>query len=819
MKLVAVILLFCGSAMGQNLLRNSSFEAGELKGWSWSGNYLNNVVPFGFTNLASYHGTNCMRLGNTKVLGNQLMSSEPIELPAGTYNLSFYALRQSGSSSYNLIRAHVVDKKSGVDVHNVGSYINSGSWTRYNTGTFTTASNSTYNVLLYGHCVTSGSCDETNEWFLLDAVQLEATSLTDYALRGTLEIGANLNRNVPGHVWYDGQTPSIPLRVWNDGATAATSIRYRVFDHYNAQLISGAISHTATAGPSTNVLNYNPGKRGAFRVQYWLDGVPNSGGEVGFVVVPEPVTLANRTNGYFGTHTYPSAWSLGTAQRLGFHWNRDFYRGRWNLAEPVEGTFEFYTNETALVRTYEIEPLFMLGMSTVSIPAFGQIPSGPGTGWPITAKWSNFVANAVLNNSNYVQFYEVWNEQANHNENEFTNVAVTAAAAIRANQPSAVIVSPADFYYTAVSNAIYFSGTTNWMDIWSSHNYPSAETPLEAAYAAYFGRVAWNTETGMRNDNWRKDVLWEDLTANDPSPTYSPYYGGAYGRDHVYRDTYVAYNILATFGAGMVKHFYYDGRSTGGADFMIPYSYVDYDQTTKPGGAMQAWVHWVAEGATHTGNANLASCLFSTWTWSRSNQVWFACFPTNCVDLTGDNYARNTSPKIFVSTSEQTVTFYDLYGNAISGAATTFGRNPIFIAGASGMSSNTLRASLTIYATNDTAAPQLAWSSFPTGGETNTFRFRWYAVDDTSIDTRTTVTNDAVRYQYSINGGAYSSVTNWASATVSTTNLSLFTVRATDPAGNVSYLYWPDQVTTVTLGGSGSGTITIGGSGGTITIR
>jgi len=803
-----LLLLWLGlPAWGANLLKNSSFESGDLSGWSYGGGFGVNVIPLYYTNLAAFHGSNCVRLENSKSNQNQVLASQPVQVEAGDHVISYYArLEVAGAPSP--LDINIYDTKTGQYLLNAGGYVSTTSWVRYG-GLFNMTNRSTVYVQVVPHWNTSYSGDTPGVYLYLDAFQLETTSTNAYAPQSPVEIGVNLNRGVAGHIWQDGGTIALPLLVWNDTANSSNlNVSYRVWDHYNALAGSNIISHVATAGRSTNLISVNPGQRGGFRVQIWTTNAPYSLSEYNAALVPTPVVLGNRTNGHFGTTTHHSAWSLENASRLGFHWNRLFSAsslGRWAIAEPNEGEFHDDTNGMRLHRTWDIEPVLQIGWQTGSdtVPAFGVWGSNPGIGYPQPTYWSNWVYHIVKTYSNYTKYYGLWNEDANLLERGFTNVAIFARGAISAVDPNAVMVAPDEFYYTSISNAIVATGTTNWLDIWSAHNYPenTHAAPTTAAYAAYFQRDWWNTETGFRINNYRRDFLYEDLYGfGGDKPT-----AGGFARDHPYKDPFNAYSKVGSISQGAKAHFYYDQRATGGYNFAIAYSIMDFDQTARSGAAMHGWINWCMDGndTVTTGAATgIPACLQYLFGWSRSNQVWFCAFPTNSIDFYSVLANVPLSPKIWSQSSDATVTFYDLYGNTLPNTGTKFGRGPLFIAGASGMASNTLRAALTFYTTNDSVAPKLSFTSFPTGGETNNFRFRWFGIDDAALDTLDVVnTTNAIRYQYQVNSGAWSILTNYPSVNVSTTNLTSFVVAATDPEGNWSTNTWPFSIASPASGG------------------
>lgn len=794
MKWVLIFVTMSASA-ATNLLENSSFEAGDLRGWSrgaYSTYTASPEYPFHTTNLYVQHGARSIRIptGGTE---QWTMVSRMYRLKPNTqYTLSCYVKGQyTVSAFYTEFNLMMMNSRSGLDTHHTIHVPANTNYNRYSM-TFTTTNivdQCTYQVQIS----LRSQANPIGHFLHVDAVQLEeAASATAFAPMTPVEIGTMVDRTTPAHIYYPDEAAKVYLAAFNNTAQSSNlTVNWAVYDWWNVLKASGTKPITSLANTTTvDSVTFTPtGKtNGWYRFVGWVNGVEESLTEATFAVLPRPITISDRTNGMFGVEVYPSDWFLAGAQRLGFRWARNlsvFHWSRWTTVQPATNDWFLFTNTVAKYRTYDLEPLANIGngQSLTGIPAWAMDASRAN--FPSNILWSNFCVRVVGDYKPFIRYWEVWNEAGE--VGEYTNVLKWASGAIRLADSNAVIVAPAHAYFAAVSNVVGIVGT-NHFNIWSTHLYPTTEIPGENSLDSIgilgttnamrtWGYPGWNTETGFRSDTAHELALWEE---NLFTPSISPA-GGGYNRHRAFRVHGQVRNMLGTMIGPITKYFYYDGRNTGGHNGYIAYSVFDYDNTIGPMGVALASIINLREGGTNGENASLGA-LVDSYTWARSNQVYFALFPTNV-------YSFGASDKLAVSSSDSNTIFYDIEGNPSTGT-TLFGRDYVIVKGASGVSSNTLATSLTIWKTNDIAAPNLSITTWPTSyPPPERYTYRWTAVDDTVIDTRDVSSTNAIQYSYQLVGfdSGYSGWTNrsWVTYT-NQGSPSAFNVRAKDASGNTT---------------------------------
>lgn len=797
MKPTLAILMVCASAFGANLLENSSFEAGDLRGWSYKAYgdpFAAPPEPLYFTNLFPYHGYKSFTMTTEGGKKNTLVSRLYRLTPGQQYTVSLYAKGQySGSPFFASTILTVQNSRFGMDSYTTNYLPSSTNFERL--GLTFTATNIEGQCTYIIQATCAGDSNPAGNFLHLDAFQLETgASATAYAPISPVEVGCLVDRATPAHVYHPDEASKVYLSAFNNTANASNVVvNWKLFDWWNSNKLSGTKTISAVANTSTvdSVTFTMTGKtNGWYRFLGWVSNSVDSQAEATLAILPAPIAISHRTNGMFGVESFPAAWYLAAEKRLGFNWTRNlsvFPWGRWNYAEPTLDTFVEWTNLVALNRTYDLEPLGQIGngQGLTGIPAYAANPSEDG--WPSNVLWSNFCFRVVSDYKPYVRYWEVWNENGWYSSGYYTNVLTYGGAAIRAADSDAVVVAPAEAYFLEVSNVVRVLGD-NCLDIWSSHMYPQAE--LETATSSigidgtcramdHFSKAGWNTETGYRSDTAHELALWEE---NLFTPSLSPL-GGGYARQRSFRVGGQIRNLYGTLVGPVDKYFYYDARNTGGHDGYIAFSIFDYDNNIGPMGAVVSSAINLREGGTSLGEFGVASLssLVNAWTWTRSNQVYFALFPTNI-------YTTNVADTLTVSSSDGGTIIYDLLSNPQTGTV-RFGREHVVVCGGVGVSSNTLAASLTIAAAADLTPPNFSFSTWPTATSPTRFTLRWTSMDDASLDTRDISNTSAIQYSYRLIGldSDYSGFTNQSWVTYTTLNPSTeytFTVIARDAAGN-----------------------------------
>jgi hypothetical protein len=223
--------------------------------------------------------------------------------------------------------------------------------------------------------------EQAEYYILVDALELNTIS-NAYAPAQPLELGLAC----PGHqsnLFLD-QTPVVTVRLYNDGTEGSALVQIRAWDYFNKLAYSNQMALTAAAGlTSTNVTLASLTNWGSYRVEAWLDGVPQSIDELNVTHLPEPYAMNIDTNGNFGSHIPFDEYWLELHQKLGYKWNRTLSTGgqfNWIEVEKSPENYTYFDADLARAKQYGFSVLatMLSGRSWGNIPAWYKW-SGPWT--------------------------------------------------------------------------------------------------------------------------------------------------------------------------------------------------------------------------------------------------------------------------------------------------------------------------------------------------------------------------------------------------------------------------------------------------------
>lgn len=826
------IMLAAFTASAANLLENSSFEAGGMRGWSRDAYNLNGTNYFTYdisTPLWTSNGTHAVTLQAPTGNGNFRLTSRMYRLVKNTqYTFSVWARATfTGSTGYGTVSLFVNNSRFGQDQY-IAQFapasLSDTNWDRYSF-TFTTTNDNA--CTYYFQLGVQGSLLPPNNFVTVDCLQLETgASATAWAPVSPVEIGGEFDTAHPAHIFYDTDTPRVTTVAFNNTLNNSNVVvNWNLYDYWNALRASGQATLPASAGVSTtNVLAMPNEGRGAFRCVFWINGVASSANEVTYTVVPSPVVLTGgRTASHFGSHIGPlNEMAMKAAHRLGIHWNRDFYSGEWNQFEPTQNSFVFDTNLVGLLRSYDIEPVLNTPASStftsgprVNTPLIPDYATNSADFWPDNTMMSNLFYNLVLTNKGVGRYYEIGNEYPG--TTQYTNHLIFASGAMKLADPTAKIVAPADPTDNTMTNIVAIVGT-GVFDLWSVHFYPfqsdwSTRTLIASEGMSHFNKTGWNSETGFRFDSFYHENPWYELQ-NQSSSTLLPT-GAGYTRDYRWRIPVQVDNFAQTMGQSITGvYFYFDCRTTGGFDGDVAFSLMDYNNTAQPWAASYAWLANLFEGTTAFGPVNLNSNLVQCFYWTNGAQT-IASFVSS--DMLNTHYAAdsvsmnktNVLRPIAIGSS-QSATWYDVNGNKLT-APVVVGSSPVFAV--SSATTNLFLSGLTATAIADTNAPRPQITVWPTSLTGTQFTWEWSAGDDTCFNTWTNINTNAIQYAYQLVGvdAGFSAWTNaqWATYTGLTPgNNYTFNLMARDAAGNTS-----STLATVNTGPQSLGPAVVMGAG------
>ncbi|HHT9158707.1 MAG TPA: triple tyrosine motif-containing protein [Candidatus Brocadiaceae bacterium] len=772
---------------GKNLLENSSFELGASHGWALSTSDKI-TSPLGhFDTTTAYHGTVSLKLeysldNNAQSVGSKIYRLKPNQ----QYTLSFYAKSPFSAADITFQVKNTFNSPYGPG-DTVGPYKFKASniWQRFSF-TFTTTNNSaqcSYQIIF-----SPSHQGFPNQFIWVDAIQLEEGTQTAYNPKSSIEISLLADSNHNGNIFFEDEQIVMKLRQYNNSvSTQNITIKYEVYDYYNKVVKSGKDIMNAPSqslSEKTLDISLSQNRRGAFRVIIWVEGINGTLEEKNYSVLPRPITLGINESSIIGSHVPFNDYFLSLMQKVGIKWNRTLSTGkqfRWNLIEPTKGNFIWKDDEIDRAAQYGMRVLGTIGNEIVHVPDWAKDVNG----LPKLDEWNSFVSTVVGHYKDKVDYWEIWNEPDTEGARDLNGTVIltasyygeilkTAYNAIKGADPNAKAVGMVAYYKNFVQDVLNAIGP-NFDDLWSSHRYP----PLTPSHTTEYmtlansqNKTVWNSETGAKTDTFYQTTLWEDLWISYAQPD-------DWGRDYRLRTDWLIQNFAQTVGVGFKKYFYYDARNSTAPDFLITYSFFEWDGTLRPKAVAYSILANLFDGSVGQGIVNIHSDVES---------YLFLRGTTPLIILWTKNTSQNM--KLNINLPSTKVKIYNIMGNESSVIdGVVIGRSPFYLEG-QGITKEELINGLSISNTNDTVAPNLSIVTFPTGPiNENNILLRWFAVDDTSVSTRGQVTPESISYSYKLEGYD-ADWSTWVTTTSTRYNNIpigdyIFHVRAKDAVGNI----------------------------------
>lgn len=594
----------------------------------------------------------------------------------------------------------------------------------------------------------------------------------------------------------------VPLTLRNNSTSTAQSgyMRYEIYDYFNQMIRSGTSTISSLSASTTQTSSFDlsvGGRKGTFRIVYWIKDTNNTKRELVYSVIPRPGVTGVDVDSVMGIHPNYTDIQLTLLERLGIKWARVLSPSaffRWNIVEPTEGQFVWYDTEVQLSASHNIKTLGTIGTNDYW-PAWAD-----NGGVPNLTKWGNFVSALVTHYKDYVQYWEIWNEPA-FTADFYAQMLKTASDSIEANDPTAKIVGMGGISLSLMQSIIsaldarYLPGW-DWrqhIDILSTHQYPgSAPETFKSPIIDTYNLPVWNTETGSwdkgyyqgQNSNFVSygKNIW---SYNDAKRFYDGMTGSA---------NQVVQNFVRSIGGGMTKYFYYDSRITTAPSYFLSHpTILEYDGTVRTKG-----IAYIIAGS-------FIDHSIGHGDYSPDSNSFMHLFDKSGVPIVAVFSKDNSSKQVTLSLSAGQFKVYDIMGNeiSISNSIVPYGRNVVYIVGQS-ISTTTMTTAIqsgVVASRTDTQAPYISLSDISEGPiyDGNT-RVRWVGLDDTSfpnlgeINPETGVASDvpkpeALLYSYRLD--PYSTWSSWLPNTyVDYTDVPngvyQFEVKVKDEAGNVS---------------------------------
>ncbi len=397
-----------------NLLPDGSFESGISGGWNarvegdpavvWRDLHLNSVA------------------GQTPI-GQRFATLQIAPDCEGTITSPITPLRFGVSHTFSAwIRSSVPNATVSLELDgtDLRSYPQAGpEWKRV-TWTFTPPLLDSYRLRL-SFPAQKGAGERT---IALDGAMLEEGDKPspDYVPAAPYEMTLSAPRQ--GHIFFAGETGALSVQmapVPPSGARFALSVM-DANGHQTALPAQKLVAKGTSSQTTVLTLPFGVTQQGIWKLRATLQdekGRPLSlPTEFVWARVPRPKELTNPAQSYFGLHIPFAPVYIGVARNLGQRFVRlhdASMIGKWPIAEPLEGHFEFYDQQ---VNAAHAAGLAILGMLD-GAPAWTSTQPREGGYWAIwnipdkpdaLGKWRHYVGTVAGHYKGRIDNWEVWNE-------------------------------------------------------------------------------------------------------------------------------------------------------------------------------------------------------------------------------------------------------------------------------------------------------------------------------------------------------------------------------------------------------------------------
>jgi hypothetical protein len=725
-----------------NLLPNSSFELGFVRGWDSGRN--------GSTSLSDSTSTAQASSGSNSVLIADTNARYQIFTPVvrvrndgvrRNYTFSFYARTTTGTIVATVGVKHVLPNTD--ESYSTTKTVTT-TWTRFS---YTVALSSVPTPEVYAYI------SHVGVGIYVDDLQLEeGSSATDYAPASQVEM-ALTTANVFNAF---SSTPTVTAKVYNSGEATTRSIQWRLYDWRNATLSSGSETVSAGTGLTTVQLSPSGWRNGTHRLVAWMQGEEHPD-EIIISVLPTIAAAADTTQ-KIGTHGQFNSEFSETDRKFGFTWNRSLSPGgffRMGTIEPTDDAWSWTAADSAVnasvaagqiivASLMEEIPAWALSGTAVSVQlTYEQAESY----LPTQAEVEEYVTAVVNRYKDRVDYWEDWNE-ANwvYSSSDYPAILTYIVDAVKAEDP--------DGYFLAFGGSAVSTWATDVWDALSSDTKAKIDGVSCHLYATY-KRMATSTDTRFNTwkglgETWSKPVWNTESGAWDLGPSKAWHVGiltnafyphEFWSTETMQRGVNLAAegNLLAlwrSLGHGFERYFHYDSRNIGGTTNGLlsgdtqPTIYNGDDSLKASGPALMWAQHFMAGKTWQDILSNASASTTEGYLFSESGEAMI-------VSWNQDKVSR------LFACDKTGITQYDMHGNVITPESTGFlvMRSPTY------WISNTLSASelaavwegATVSSHTDVTAPAVSIDNTPAGTLSalelaKPLLFWWNAIDDNEVN-------------------------------------------------------------------------------------
>ena len=610
-----------------NVLQNGSFEAGLGHGW---GKTTGTSWLFGVEHLdttTAAHGQTSARIElQANRRGGKVVvpfESRFYRLPPNReFVLSFHAKADRPLQLGAGLQAMDGQLKNYTSGGVQGSVKVTGEWQRFEIAGRTRAvPGHLYSVVFSSNQDAGDTVTPGTLW--LDAIQLEeGTKATPYHGVNEIEVGHAVA--VPGAIYHDSESADLELRLFNHGEKQAATLRHRVVDYWGHEVDRGARKLTLDPGNHAERLPLFHERRGIFHAEFSIEG-GGAPAELVYSVLPANAA-GNSPNpaGTLGTDApCENEGILRILKRARFDWLLTKNYGRWYVAEPEKGKFQFFDREMENAKRAG----FSVVIQTLN-PQWGTQPwlqpfhPAPGTrSWEpakweqYLAHWEDFHAKMAAHYKPWVRHWEIENEpNAGFAPGLYPALLERAARAIRREDPQAKVVgfSGGGFNEPFYEEGIR-AGALKSCDIMSVHLYTGVLDAFRK-FGEFLGkhqRPGWNTETGLTAPSSYRHPSFEEFRLKDYAQTHE--------RDLFAAVNSTVTNYLLTVSVGRMERYFHYFARFGNASPSQPTRWVgggkeigEYDGSLRANGVGLSIAAYFLNGATWIGEVPLRAdvCAF-----------------------------------------------------------------------------------------------------------------------------------------------------------------------------------------------------------------
>ena len=589
--LFAVVLSagLSGPAGAENLIANSSFEAGidyKITVGRW---YVDGIPSAKLDSTSRVHGAHSLRIpfsrrayATAPVTGIEVRSAVPVTVVPGRRQTFSVYLRSDPPS-----RGRLVLTRNSVNGHRhkpsaQREVFVTRTWQRFSVTYRPAKSEEIY------WSVSATSKKKGHLW--IDAAQLAAGLPRDYQTARPIE--AALSSDRLARIFAPDETPTVTLGAYNGSGVATKNRRYAVdvFDESGKRLVSKAVGVTVGAGQGQRVAIALPvRRRGLFRAEVRVAGAPAAESELLFSVLPRPRKVPPERSA-FGAYTTVAPEPLGIMRRIGFPWigmlTANTRMNYWNVVEPKQGKFLWYDDDVD--RAMSAGFRFMFTLEPCRTPRWASR-------YGVAERrqlWLRYVRAMVGHYGDRVKYWTIGDEvhdvrKKSYKRNCWTNPAEYAAwhragyRAIKSVKSDAVVILNS---WAGFTRKLFKVMDPKFVDVLGANGYhaPSPHLQRMKAIADRHGIARrWAPGIGYPNLVYYRDHIAPHRRSRVDAGTW-----------HRQTDSLLR-GAIATFSLGYERIFHYTANYVGTTN---RYSIFEADSALSPLGVQLGALAWLVDG-------------------------------------------------------------------------------------------------------------------------------------------------------------------------------------------------------------------------------